>query len=204
MGNLEKYGVLALIFVIVLILTVAIWHGPGDARKPAAGPGTDAAKVGESGAPSGMPVTTGVAPSDLEGRPALAEMIRKQQEEEARLAAERNQQNAANGIVPGNPGTLAAGQEQPTIEKNPEFRKYRIAKGDTLHSIAKSQLGSSNRWEEIVKANEGLNPNRLKVNMEILIPSGAAVVKSNPGKDTPKAPIKAAKKESPRIAKNTK
>lgn len=67
MGNLEKYGVLALIFVIVLILTVAIWNGPSPERsKPAPPEPTQTAP--ESPAPAVPPSNVSNPPAPSDGR----------------------------------------------------------------------------------------------------------------------------------------
>ncbi|MBI3819596.1 MAG: LysM peptidoglycan-binding domain-containing protein [Planctomycetes bacterium] len=205
MGNLEKYGVLALIFVIVLILTVAIWNGPGDAAKRAQKQQqlaqVDPSQNNNINNPSGQPgagvkpETFGVTNDDLKIRPALADQIKKQQEEEARLAALHNNTpggvSVGGAVVPG--GSPEKKDAQPAVEKNPSFRKYKIVKGDTLQSIAGKQLGSKNRWEEILRANEGINPTKLKVNTDILIPGKSA--ESLASNDASKNELHAAKKD---------
>lgn len=40
----------------------------------------------------------------------------------------------------------------PKVKTN-RAHKYQVKKGDTLHSIAKSQLGNATRWQEIAKLN---------------------------------------------------
>lgn len=47
---------------------------------------------------------------------------------------------------------------------------YTVVKGDTLFSIAKTNLGNGNRWPEIVKLNPGLKPETLKVGQTIKLP----------------------------------
>jgi len=47
---------------------------------------------------------------------------------------------------------------------------YTIQKGDTLWSIAKKHLGDGKRWKDIVAANPGLKPEKLKVGQKIVIP----------------------------------
>ena len=47
---------------------------------------------------------------------------------------------------------------------------HTVTKSDTLWSLSKQYLGDPRRWQEIVKANPGLNPSQLKVGQRILIP----------------------------------
>jgi LysM repeat protein len=52
---------------------------------------------------------------------------------------------------------------------------YTIQRGDTLGKIAKRILGSSRRWREIARANPSINPNRLNVGEQLIIPGAAPV-----------------------------
>jgi|GEM_PF-987358 len=52
----------------------------------------------------------------------------------------------------------------------PGFRSYTIVDGDTLYDIAEALLDNGLRWAEIEKANPGLDPGRLKVGRQILVP----------------------------------
>lgn len=47
---------------------------------------------------------------------------------------------------------------------------YRVNKGDTLFSIAKSRYGNGNQWQRIAAANPGLTPQNLKAGQTIVIP----------------------------------
>ena len=47
---------------------------------------------------------------------------------------------------------------------------YTIRRGDTLWSIAKQHYNNGQRWKEIVSANPGLDPTRLKIGQQIVIP----------------------------------
>jgi nucleoid-associated protein YgaU len=144
MGNIEKYGVLALIFVIVLILAVAICNGPGDAAKP---PGGDV-KLG--GAPPA---------SEIDLRPNVRKALEDQDQKEGKVGP---------SVVHGGEAGPANGGV--AVDKNPQFKTYVVQKDDTLETIAKAELGARSRWPEIVKANEGLDPKKLKINQSLLIP----------------------------------
>lgn len=47
---------------------------------------------------------------------------------------------------------------------------HTIQKGDTLYSIARKHYGSGNRWQDIVAANPGLDPQKLPVGKTIVLP----------------------------------
>lgn len=49
-------------------------------------------------------------------------------------------------------------------------KTYTIKKGDTLFSIAKANYGSGKDWQKIVAANPGLEPSKLRVGQQIVIP----------------------------------
>lgn len=50
---------------------------------------------------------------------------------------------------------------------------YVVKSGDTLRSIAEAKLGSSQRWKDILAANPGIDPSRIRVGQELRLPSGA-------------------------------
>ena len=52
----------------------------------------------------------------------------------------------------------------------PTKKTYTIKKGDTLFSIAKSSYGTGKDWQRIASANPGLEPSKLKVGQQIVIP----------------------------------
>lgn len=53
-------------------------------------------------------------------------------------------------------------------QKKLKVKKYKVKKGDTLHKIAKTQLGDSSKWKKIKEWN-GLKKNTLKVGQELKI-----------------------------------
>lgn len=50
-------------------------------------------------------------------------------------------------------------------------REYEIKEGDSLGTIARDHLGSARRWKEIVKANPGIDPKKLKLGQKIRMPA---------------------------------
>lgn len=55
-------------------------------------------------------------------------------------------------------------------------RTYKVQKGDTLSSIAKSIYGSANYYPHILRANPGLDPHKLRPGMVINLPDPQQVV----------------------------
>ncbi len=52
----------------------------------------------------------------------------------------------------------------------PAKQKYIVKKGDTLFSIAKTNYGSGKEWQKIASANPGIEPSKLRVGQQIVIP----------------------------------
>ncbi len=81
------------------------------------------------------------------------------------------------------PKTEAKGSPPPVVKKpgppvpNKAERRYKIKSGDTLSSIAEDFYGEERKWTVIAKANPKLNPNRLRVGEEIVLPDVAAIAK---------------------------
>lgn len=78
--------------------------------------------------------------------------------------------------------------------------EYKIRAGDTLSQISQRELGTKDRWRELVDANPGLDPARLSVGKVIRLPGASsaamtpvvAVVESKPEVSTPKPAAKPA------------
>jgi len=74
----------------------------------------------------------------------------------------------AAGNAPSTTGETARVNPQPRTGG----RTYTVKSGDTLGEIAKRELGSAQRWTEIQALNPGLNPNRMVVGAELVLPQG--------------------------------
>lgn len=66
------------------------------------------------------------------------------------------------------PEVLAALRNKPKAAS----RKYLVAAGDTLSTIAKKFFGDANRWKDIFEANKDTikDPNTIQVGQELNIP----------------------------------
>ena len=58
-----------------------------------------------------------------------------------------------------------------TLTEKPGPGKHVIVRGDTLYSLARRYLGHGRRWKEIQAANPGLDPRKLRIGQEIVIPA---------------------------------
>lgn len=141
MGNIEKYGVVALLFVIVMVVAVSIW-GPkgGEIAQANPAPVTVSGDVVMGG--------TNVVPAAQEAEPTAKPLT-----------------TTAEGPT----ATPLGGTDSPAAPAG-NYRKYKVQKGDTLEAIASAQLGKKSKVSEILKLNEGINPSRLKVGQEIVLP----------------------------------
>ncbi len=58
----------------------------------------------------------------------------------------------------------------PAATPAPAVNTYTVQKGDTLWSISLRFLGDGKRWREIVEANPGLEPSKLRIGQVIILP----------------------------------
>lgn len=89
----------------------------------------------------------------------------------------------APGIPSVRPTSSAATQPNSPAPATPSAasssaREHVVASGDTLSSIAAKYFGSEARWEEIAKANPGVNPNSMRVGTKLAIPAGNVSAKA--------------------------
>ncbi|HET6205007.1 MAG TPA: LysM peptidoglycan-binding domain-containing protein [Planctomycetota bacterium] len=173
MGRLEKYGVCALLFVIVTVLAVSIW-GPRPKKAAAIG-GADQRTVA---APKFPGAASGARP--LGESPSVAG-----EAEKGGLASPSPllPPAAASGSPFDRPGIPVPGSAKPAEPALPvpgKAVRYVVRQGETLDVIAKRELGSSARWEEILKWNEGLDPKRIRAGQEILLPPGRLAAAAPP------------------------
>jgi LysM repeat protein len=91
-----------------------------------------------------------------------------------RLAVISPGPGAANPMPmrPGTPQALSAAEPPPpaAAPAPPPPKTYVVAEGDTLTKISRKFYGTSSRWEDILKANQGVNENSLVVGSTLTIP----------------------------------
>lgn len=199
MQQIERYGVIALVFLLVTIVAVSFWgdsKSPGfwsrltgktEAKKETT---TDVATVPDAlvvdqVANGSLPLngtlpSTGTDPITLP--PVMNGNIPTASDTPATgpIVAIDPALNsfAPNPVPPTNPAPTGF---VPSVSVPPSgFETYQVQKGDSLALIAKRRLGAESRWTEIQAANPGLDPKRLRLGAEIRIPTGGATV-SNAG-----------------------
>lgn len=214
MQQIERYGVIALVFLLVTIVAVSFW---GDSKSPGFWARlTGRAKKAEVAqtdlatplAPEGAAesVTDGALPlsppssSVLAADPApMAPIVPASPFGSPNPAPVTETQLSAAPYVaetltlaPSAP--LSIGSAGSTRPAGPE---YVVQKGDSLGSIARRTLGNASRWPEIQSLNDGVEPRSLKVGMKLVLPATASLSRAA---SVPKAvpSKKAAPKEAPK------
>lgn len=164
MGQLEKYGLYVLCLVIFLILGVTIWGG-GDTppvRVPA------------------QPIRADVnAPQQPTGNLAqLAEDIfRQPAPEPVRPAPTPAPAVLEGGNAAIEPASLSPTTTTPTPAPTPVVAAapavYKVQKGDTFATIARTKLGKESLWTEIQRLNPAVQPSKLREGQELKLPTAA-------------------------------
>lgn len=69
-------------------------------------------------------------------------------------------------------GDAQKGEEMKKEVREMKRKTYVVKPGDSVSSIARDQLGSMERAEEIVEANKIENPNTIEIGTELVLPEG--------------------------------
>lgn len=182
MGQLEKYGLYVLCLVIFLILGVTIWGGgdlPQSGRRPAPTPPSELHAGGSSAnGPSG---SQNIQSGDLlAGIEELTGGGKKADDKKGDTKTGDAVQPVAAGGNKGNPteasnGGSAAkeGVPPPVSEADAKRGTHKVAAGDTFEGIAKAAFGSAALRSEIARLNPKVEPTRMKVGQELVLPSKA-------------------------------
>jgi len=183
LGDLERYGVLALAAALVLGVACLLHAVQGRtppfrsvafasdrlAGAPAEIPERPPTALLRSGnlrrvdAPGGGEVAPAAPAPETKVRPARAEARRADFdffEPPVRVA--------------GRPAPLAPPPPGSSIEP----RIVVVQKGETLQKIAARELGDANQWRALIQWNPGVNPKRLKLGQELKVPPPARVAPS--------------------------
>jgi LysM repeat protein len=193
MQQIERYGVIALVFLLVTIVAVSFW---GDNKSPGfwsrlTGSKTVAVDDKNMTPPPSNGELTQVAPLPVSGDGTAPEML-PPVGGETLAGSETTFNNSATAALVGTPVTTPMGSEvaapegtapvagsgvtRPDLTSRTAGTKYVVKSGDSPARIAKRQLGSESRVSEILALNPGLNPKNLKVGQELILPAGAAPI----------------------------
>jgi nucleoid-associated protein YgaU len=194
MGQLERYGLYVLCVVIFLILGVALWgDDPALAHTSQTGTVSQVAALGNEVAP---PTNAPDKPApEKHTKPvnsaldALREQFAGGSETDPRSTDSRLDDEPLtarpDGAKKADPKSGVAPKVDPETKsdvKKPEVKdarpaagpgEYTIQAGDNLESIAAAKLGNARAWNDIVKANPGLDVRRLAIGAKIKLPARA-------------------------------
>ena len=204
MQQIERYGVIALVFLLVTIVAVSFW---GDSKSPGfwsrlTGRGTKkdavASQVQASPEIASTPAPE-IAPVAATGERAL--------QTELPLSTAGSPESAYAGTVPPSATPMTAPSSAPTALQAvaPEVASappapafvaappapaastvvYTVQQGDSLMRIAARTLGQKNRWTEIRDLNQGVDPRNLRIGMKLALPASAARAGSPEKRSTP-------------------
>ncbi|MBI5364093.1 MAG: LysM peptidoglycan-binding domain-containing protein [Planctomycetes bacterium] len=233
MQQIERYGVIVLVFLLVTIVAVSFWgdgKSPGfwsrltgkskkeevaKVEPPAATPPATSEQALAGGAPLNPSAPVDPLATQPPGLGAASQTPPVGGGTNPLLAtgapptpvtpASFGAQGNGLGVPPTNVG--AAPITPLPIPPAPSPREYTVQKGDSLALIARRTLGSEQRWSEIQTLNPGVTPKSLKIGMKLQLPEGAttAAVQPKPAASEPKAASVAAKSasKSASVAKKT-
>jgi len=200
MQQIERYGVIALVFFLITIVAVSFW--------------------GDSKSPGFWSRLTGRAPKDA----TADHILPPPSSTDAALTPpgpldQDPSRNLVAGSAPVTPiaapqsDAKATGIAAAPIETVPQqpiaapsaplaapaaTNEYVVQKGDSLAQIARRTLGKESRWTEIAALNPGLTPKNLKVGAKLALPTDAAQAVAQPTPPAPKKTEAAPKPKSER------
>jgi len=198
MHSIERYGIVALLFLVVTVVAVLMWDG-GKGKKKDGAPGgaqvqAAAAHPREDLRPDRdgerrLSLVADAQPGPLvrqpRGRRPNAQSQTEETPEGAVAPQPENESVAPLTRTPAveepAPAPLTPREEPvrdpvvgratpPPAASSAATHAYVVQSGDTLSEIAQHELGSAKRWQEIVAANTGLDPGKLQVGKSIQIP----------------------------------
>lgn len=203
MQPIERYGLVALLFLVVTVVAVVLWDRKNDkdknkAKEPPAITQVQSAPGGEPAANAAPQQPAAGASNTLNGWSAPAaqsgsEVIDPNAQQQPAAAPAAPAGGNAQPYSPlANDEQFAAAPAQPlgggAIDRAPTSgRSTTVKKGDTLSSIAKRELGSANRHGEILALNPGVDPNRLRVGQTLKLPGKSSNLAKSSSAATPAA-----------------
>jgi nucleoid-associated protein YgaU len=217
MQRIERYGVIALVFLLVTIMAVALWgqreeqgllsfmkKGEPAADEVEPPSGKVALPIrGERHASSSLPINARPGETTAAGgEDRVRESLRNSAPTaytppssargalplppESTRAAQRRA--AANQVTPPTSGSIAPAvahtpvrseTSTPAAGTDPKSQRSErsqvvVRKGETLSHIAQRELGSAQRWRDILAVNQGLDPRRMRAGTRLNLPAREA------------------------------
>lgn len=193
MSDVEKYGLVAVVFVGGLLLVIATQGGFGGGDKPALAPEVvDAAAPLRSKAPPGDSTVRVVS--------VLPDTPFRWDEPPVPYPGRRS---AGAPQTPA-PGSDAAQPDKPTSSAAaPKSGTHVVAKGETLEDIAEEYLGSKTRWKELISLNPGLDPRKLQIGQVLQVKPAASVALSVSAPAPQAKPAAATETAAPTVSAST-
>lgn len=202
MHAIERYGIVALLFLVVTVVAVLMWDG-GKGKKnrdPVVGtaPAVTASRgaLDESARDRRLRLVAESQPGPLTRTPPEAAVSSVPLLDQPQGAVNTGGLEAApaqalhapltnEGLRPGllEPAPPAAEPVRETVigrANSSATHTYTVQAGDTLTAIAQRELGSAKRWQEILGANPGLDPAKLRVGKALQIPGSSARAVASP------------------------
>lgn len=167
MGNLEKLGILMIVILVVVVGVVAVTpkdktenlFGPEQSETIASGDEVPPLPIDDPAAVSGAVSGTGTV---------------GMQNSDVVINVHDNSTKSPVGGTGGASAQPPVGTPTPVpapiTATTPSFREVKVAKGDTLSTIAKRELGASSKWTVLLESNPGLDPKKLKIGQIIKVP----------------------------------
>ncbi len=197
MQQIERYGVIALVFLLVTIVAISFW---GDSKSPGfwarlTGKGQPKPEqVAKLDTPALPPQ---IADPNLQLSPAAPTNVPQTLPSLGQVNPPTTIDNPTTGagtmpqppfatdvVIAPTPGVPSVQQPAPTppVTKTPPAGRseYVVQRGDSLSRIARTQLGAESRWQEIAALNPRIDPMSLPVGQTIVLPEGAAKVSKGP------------------------
>jgi nucleoid-associated protein YgaU len=202
MQQIERYGVIALVFLLVTIVAISFW---GDSKSPGfwsrltgksapkkeevaqlepelpphiADPAAPLTNVAVVGGPQDLgPGPVALPPGPIEN-PSLGNGSIIPVADHAPLGQPLAQPLAGPGASIPTDAVVAPAPAAPwPAPRVAAAAEHVVQPGDSLARIAKTRLGAESRWQEIAALNPGVDPQALKVGQKLALPQGAAPAK---------------------------
>ena len=224
MHSIERYGIVALLFLVVTVVAVLMWDGnrekkgaPGKTALGAASRVDPDAPRADADANRRLSLLADSKPGPLQRHPR-AGRARADAAQEAASTAPPEAGAALTNPLPDEGSAEAEAQgprERPAPDQvigateaapmltappsapssAPTTHAYTVRAGDTLSEIAQRELGSSRRWQDLVAVNPGLDPAKLRVGKTIQIPGAKGATEVARAAEEPAASAKAPKSQ---------